>query len=266
MEKLGPAARRGPVGPGRRRHPAVAQRAGFPRRAETPGQLHGQPAVAAAAGTWPRHRPAGHRRDGLGDEGACPPCSARRCSPTRRLSCSRWTRRSAASARRPTAPTSCSSGAAPSSWWCRRPSPTRCARRRSSSTGCPRKRMPLAGLILNRTHPDAVRRCRSSGPIDGAEALDADPDANPVAGLIAAGRAADSCRPGADRQAGGAAAVAVHRRQPARGDRRRAVAAVRCVRPGGAARHRRPDHRESPKPLERVYPTNRGYTGLEPKV
>ncbi len=45
---------------------------------------------------------------------------------------------SAGSGRRPTVPTSCSSDAALSSSWCLRPSPTRCARRRSSSTGCPR--------------------------------------------------------------------------------------------------------------------------------
>ena len=57
-----PAAGRGQVGPGRRRHPAVAQRAGLPRRAEAARQLHGQPAVAAAARAGPRHRPPGHRR------------------------------------------------------------------------------------------------------------------------------------------------------------------------------------------------------------
>ena len=54
--EAGPAARRGQVGPGGRRHPAVAQRPGLPRRAKTVGQLHGQPAVAAAAGSRPRHR------------------------------------------------------------------------------------------------------------------------------------------------------------------------------------------------------------------
>ena len=57
-----PASRPGQVGPGRRRHPAVAQRAGLPGRAKAVGQLHGQPAVAAAAGARPGHRPAGHRR------------------------------------------------------------------------------------------------------------------------------------------------------------------------------------------------------------
>ena len=49
-----------------------------------------------------------------------------------------WTRRSAGSGRRRTAPMSCSSAAARNSWWSRRPNPTRCARRRSSSTGCRR--------------------------------------------------------------------------------------------------------------------------------
>ena len=100
------------------------------------------------------------------------------------------------------------------------------------------ERMPLAGLILNRTHPmlcdlkadtanEAADRVGRRGRARGAD-----------------GRgAADSRRPGADRQAGGSAVVAVHRRQPAGGDRRGAVAAVRRVGSGGAARHRRSDHR-----------------------
>lgn len=39
------------------------------------------------------------------------------------------------SGRRPTELMRCSNGAVPSSWWCLRPSPMRCVRRRSSSTG-----------------------------------------------------------------------------------------------------------------------------------
>ncbi len=81
---------------------------------------------------------AGHRRGRVGDEGDCRRSSARRCSPTRQLSCNRWTPPSAASGRRPIAPMRCSSAAVPSSWWCRPPSRTRCGRRRSSSTGFPR--------------------------------------------------------------------------------------------------------------------------------
>ena len=57
-----PTAGRGQVGSDRRGHPAVAQRTGLPRRPKTVGQLHGQPAVAAAARPWPRHRQAGHGR------------------------------------------------------------------------------------------------------------------------------------------------------------------------------------------------------------
>ena len=65
-----PAARRGQVGSRRRRHPAVAQRARLPRRAEAARQLHGQPAVASAAGAGARHRQAGDRRGRPGHEGA----------------------------------------------------------------------------------------------------------------------------------------------------------------------------------------------------
>ena len=75
--------------------------------------------------------------------------------------------------------------------------------------------MPLAGLILNRTHPtlcDAARRQGRGGRRPAGRPTDPD-----VAGRRGA---ADPRRPGADRQARGAAAVAVHRRQPARGDRR----------------------------------------------
>ena len=54
MEKLGQLLGRGQLGPGRRRHPAVAQRAGLPGCAKAAGQLHGQPAVAAAAGARAR--------------------------------------------------------------------------------------------------------------------------------------------------------------------------------------------------------------------
>jgi hypothetical protein len=50
------------------------------------------------------------------------------------------------------APTSCSRRRARRSWWSRRPSRTRCARRRTSSSGSKAERMPLAGLILNRVH------------------------------------------------------------------------------------------------------------------
>ncbi len=97
--------------------------------------------------------------------------------------------------------------------------------------------MPLTGLILNRTHP-TLSDLHADKADEAAEELEKkDPDALTAAVLrIHAERAHD-------RQAGDPVAVAVHRGQPARGDRRRAVAALRRVGPGGAAGHRRPDHR-----------------------
>ncbi len=97
--------------------------------------------------------------------------------------------------------------------------------------------MPLAGLILNRTHPTLsdlhAEKARGSGRGTGDEG----------SRRVDRCGAADSRRPGEDGQARDPAAVAVHRRQPARVDRRRAVAAVRRVGSGGAAGHRRSDHR-----------------------
>ena len=98
--------------------------------------------------------------------------------------------------------------------------------------------MPLAGLILNRTHPTLCVAARRQGrPRPPMYWRPTDPE------VTDRGGAADSRRPRGDGQARGSAAVAVHRRQPARVDRRRAVVAVRRVGPGGAARHRRSDHR-----------------------
>ena len=96
--------------------------------------------------------------------------------------------------------------------------------------------MPLAGLILNRTHP-TLSSLHLERAIDAAEELEAERSR-----LAGGGGAADPRRPGPDRQAGDAAAVAVHRRQPARADGRRAVAAVRRVRPRRAARDRGSAH------------------------
>ena len=97
--------------------------------------------------------------------------------------------------------------------------------------------MPLAGLILNRTHPTLCELHADKAAEAAEEIAKKDPD------TLAARGAADSRRPGVDGQAGDSAAVAVHRRQPACGDRRRALAAVRRLGPGGAAGHRRSDHR-----------------------
>ena len=99
--------------------------------------------------------------------------------------------------------------------------------------------MPLAGLILNRTHP-------TLSSLHADKAAEAADDAGGRGSRVADRRgAADSRRAGGDGQARGSAAVAVHGRQPARVDRRRAVIAVRRVGSRGAARDRRSDHRRS---------------------
>ena len=102
-----PAAGRGQVGPGRGGHPAVAQRARLPGCAEAARQLHGQPAVAAAARAGSRHRPSGHRRRRLGDEGAVDrsrfPNALGRSRFRAGTGCDVWLD----SARRPTVPTNC---------------------------------------------------------------------------------------------------------------------------------------------------------------
>ena len=97
--------------------------------------------------------------------------------------------------------------------------------------------MPLSGLILNRTHP-MLSSLHADKADEAAEALEADGP-----GLSDRCGAADSLRPGRQVQTGDQAAVAVHRRQSACGDRGCAIAAVRRLRPGGAAGHRRSDHR-----------------------
>ena len=97
--------------------------------------------------------------------------------------------------------------------------------------------MPLAGLILNRTHPTLT----SLHADKAAEA--ADELAGRGSRVTDRRGAADSRRSGGDGQARGPAAVAVHRRQSARVDRRRAVIAVRRFGPRGAAGDRRSDHR-----------------------
>ena len=98
--------------------------------------------------------------------------------------------------------------------------------------------MPLAGLILNRTHP-TLCDLQAERAIDGSEMLEQTATPKPRRWPR---RCCDSRRPGADRQAGDPTAVPIHRSQPARADRRRAVAAVRRLGSGGAARDRRSDH------------------------
>ena len=97
------------------------------------------------------------------------------------------------------------------------------------------EKMPLAGLILNRTHP-MLCSLPVERAIDGAETFE-----KRRRQRFDQGRAADSCRSRGDFQAGDPAAVAVYRCEPPRRYRRGAVAAVRRLRSGGAAGDRRPD-------------------------
>ena len=117
----------------------------------------------------------------------------------------------------------CSSGAAPSSWWCRPPN-GRPAR------GVLLRRPPLRGghaagrLILNRTHP-TLCALTVERAVDGAEELDGSGDAagelTAAVLRIHADRAQTAKR--------GAAAVAIHRRQSARTGGGRALATVRRI-------------------------------------
>lgn len=100
--------------------------------------------------------------------------------------------------------------------------PTRCARRPSSSTGCPRKgcRWPAGA----QPHPSAaVLAARGAGDRRHRDARARRRPRNHLAGR---GRAEDSRRSGADRQAGNPIAVPLHRRQPARAGDRRSLTAV----------------------------------------
>lgn len=102
----------------------------------------------------------------------------------------------------------------------------RCARRHLS-TGLSSERTPLAGLILNRTHPTL---CDSHAE-KAEEAADELWPTIPSR-FFTAGAGASTPTAPRDRQARGMPAVAVHRGEPARGDRRGAVSvAVRRLRP-----------------------------------
>ena len=173
MEKLGQLLGRGQVGSGRRRHPAVAQRAGLPRRAEAARAASwtaGCGGCCSAPGRGIGRLVTGAM--GLAMKARVDDPRLARCSPTqprfvqsldstfggfrekadRTYELLQAPRHPVRGGRRP-------------------PSRTRCARRRSSSTGCRSEQMPLAGLILNRTHPDAVRRCRPTRADDAADQL-----------------------------------------------------------------------------------------------
>ena len=142
MEKLGQihrdAQRRGQLRPDRRRHPALAVGAGLPRRARAALELPRRPL----------HPPAAHPRAGTGavDDGRVqhlhqrPDQGARRPVPPRRADVRHGARHAVRrvphrAQNRPSAccrPTGRRSSSSP------RPSPTRCARRRTSSNGSAR--------------------------------------------------------------------------------------------------------------------------------
>ena len=107
--------------------------------------------------------------------------------------------------------------------------------------------MPLAGLILNRTHP-TLTSLHADKAAEAADSLAAEDPESLTAAVLRIH--ADA---GGDGQARGSAAVAVHGRQPARVDRGRAVIAVRCVGSRGAARDRRSDHRRSIRGVARIW-------------
>ncbi len=137
----------------------------------------------------------------------CRRSSAARCSPTRRRSCRRSTRCSAASGNGPPPPTSCCARRAPRSSWSPRRSRTRCARRPTSSTGSRTEDMPLAGLVLNRTHPVLAPLSATPGPRRRGRAA-----RRPARRR----RAAPARRPGRPRRTGGPAARPVLPRAPRR--------------------------------------------------
>ena len=99
------------------------------------------------------HRASGHRRDGHRRSRASRRSWVARCCRTRRRSCSRSTPCSAGSANAPTGRISCSSSPAPSSWWCVAAEPDALREAAFFVDRLGEDRMPLAGLVLNRTHP-----------------------------------------------------------------------------------------------------------------
>ena len=239
MEKLGQldkdARRTGALGPDRRRHPALAQRAGLPRRPRAALQLPRRPVHEAAAGAGARSGPADdgrlrdgdqrdhqdHRRPGApGHEGV----RGRVRHALRRVP--------AAGA---SAPSSCSRTGVRRSWWSPRRSRTRCARRRTSSSGCAQERMPLAGLVVNRASSKPDGDLSAHAAMTGVERL-----RTLRRGPRPGGRTAPAARRPAARRRAREAADRPVRDQPSRRTHGGAAGAVdRRARPRRPAPHRR---------------------------
>ena len=71
------------------------------------------------------------------------------------------------------------------SWWSRRRSPTRCARRRTSWSGCSEERMPLAGLVVNRASRPPEGDLSADRAMAGVERLRAAGETSPTAEMAA---------------------------------------------------------------------------------
>ena len=198
---LGPDRRRHPAGPVGARLPRRARAAVVvPRRAADPGPARA--GAAARPGSSTAGMSDGDRRD---HQGARRPDAARRADV--RGGVRHAVRRLPRAGRR--RPTRSQGPARRRSWSSPRPTPTRCARRRSSSSGSPAESMPLAGLVLNRLTVAAAVRHLGPGGARGRRA------ARGRATPLTAGAAPAARRPARPRQPGAHAAAAVRGGPPA---------------------------------------------------
>ncbi len=238
MEKLGQLRRDArddrPLGPDRRRHPAGAVGAGLPRRPRAAVGLPRRPLHPAAA--RPAKGPARLMTAGLSARSPTrwPRSSAPRCSRTCRCSSPPSTPCSAGSGSGPSRPSSCCRPRRPRSSSSPRPSPTRCARRRTSSSGSTPSRCRWPGWWSTgprRALDGAVRRAggRSRRAARAGAATDA--PGGSTAGLLRLH--ADRTPRSSTREA--TAAAALRSRAPARPDRRRPGPVHRRARPRRAA-------------------------------
>ena len=164
MEKLSHPGRDEPVRPDRRRHPAEPVGAGLPGRPAAALLVHGRPDDQAAGRPEPRRDEDRRGRLRRCSPRRSPPCSAGRCcrTPPSSCSCSRTCSAASGNGRRP--PTNC----------CGQPgtkfvvvSICEADSLREASYFADRlraERMPLAGLILNRTHPPLADAAAGTGP------------------------------------------------------------------------------------------------------
>ena len=239
MEKLGQLARHRPVGPDRRRHPAVPVGAGLPGRPAAAVVVPRRPDDPAALGAGPRRRPRPaqdrrRRRSALFAKAVSTILGGqmlrRRSAFVQAL---RHDVRRLPGARR-TPPTSCC--ARPGTAFVVVAAPEPDALREASLLRRPAaaERMPLAGLVLNRTHP--VHATLSGARArEGAETLRVGTRRRAGRGGAAAAR-----RPRGARRAGAPRARPLHQRPPGGAGHRRARDGRRRARPRRPARDRPP--------------------------